>query len=90
MAITLIRLKNSYCPVAICDVCGQPIEDATAGYVVWDEGRELQLIHRIGCDDHTRMMSMSLNDFLFDLLFNLKYDVVEAGKHKEMLDETLG
>jgi len=52
-----------------CDVCGQVIEDANDGYVIWrsdEDGREFdfKIIHRSRCDERNFPSSLPLDSFL--------------------------
>jgi hypothetical protein len=52
-----------------CDVCGQVIEDANDGYVIWrsdEDGREFdfKIIHRSQCDNFILPSSLPLGSFL--------------------------
>ena len=53
-----------------CDVCGEKIEDASKGYVIWrSAGRTYQgfkIIHQGKCDIKSHPASAALNDFLGD------------------------
>jgi len=53
-----------------CDVCGEKIEDASNGYVIWQSGgrtyRGFKIIHQGKCDLKSHPASAALNDFLGD------------------------
>lgn len=87
--IALIRAKGGFYPRILCDHCGRPIECASEGYVVWDWQDEmgpvsnLRFIHKIVCDTRRHPMSMSLEEYLSNLLFNSKYNAEAAGRAVE-------
>lgn len=52
-----------------CDVCGEKIEDAKKGYVIWRTDTKLKthdfkIIHQKKCDQKDHMASGALRDFL--------------------------
>jgi hypothetical protein len=78
--------------------------DAAKGYVIWTQTEdwngieELRFIHQGVCDPRTRVvngkvrfgLSMSLNDYLFNLLHNLRYKPEVAKKEVHALREYIG
>ena len=51
-----------------CDRCGEWIEDASKGYVIWgshgDTKPDFEIIHQGKCDNDAKPRSQPLNDFL--------------------------
>lgn len=49
-----------------CDVCGERIEDAKGGYVIWNsvEGHGFKIIHQARCDHRDHRSSKALGEFL--------------------------
>jgi len=52
-----------------CDVCGEPIDDAKSGYVIWrsaapSKDRDFKIIHQSRCDRKNYESSNALEDFL--------------------------
>jgi hypothetical protein len=62
-----------YCPHVVCDVCGEPVEDAAKGNVLWHhESPKVQYFTHKGCYQrfkagHGYTMWQPLDEFLFYL-----------------------
>lgn len=71
-----------------CDRCGEWIEGAASGYVIWGahghDNAAFEIIHQGKCDDRTKTHSAALGDFLGSdglayLTSLLSYGVVKNG-----------
>ena len=74
-----------------CDQCGASIDDAGAGYVLWDRrdgGPEgYRIIHRGQCDDKSYRSSMPLDSFLGPDGLNSLLGFLSIGPIKRALGE---
>lgn len=68
-----------WCPVLVCDSCGEPIHGSNAGLVLWDEYRSPRVcvaVHKGRCDHVAEsrygdgLLSRELELFLPDLAHN--------------------
>lgn len=80
-----------------CDRCGDLIEGADKGYVIWGAHRHnntgFEIIHQGRCDDKSKTHSAALRDFLgpngFAYLTSLLTDGIVRTEHTEMTREPL-
>ena len=97
MPIKVKIVPNGALPIAICDYCGERIEDARAATYEWDGGTyesdslcEVFLLHGNCSPAHekahgSRLDSMPLIDLLPFLAYNLQVDLESAQRHADMI-----
>lgn len=91
--ISLIRKNGRGCPVVFCDHCGEIIEDARIGMVLYDrrfdaEGDQTQpiFLHKGKCDaavkeKHQMSGWAELQTFLMDLTHNIGITPRKLSEH---------
>lgn len=83
MGFSIAQFDELFCPVAICDFCGERIVNDADGLVLYDHTKvpvAVHVVHRGRCDEMfcakvpngRALWNTGLSDYIRDLVLNLK------------------